>query len=108
MFSSFRSTTARAPQAGTARRCIRYADRLVRNSNGRRENHVRTSKHGATDGCRSFFCCGYQAPNGRAPGSESCEDLRHMKEQEEKQKAAVEELHKSFDRSADQLMQVMM
>jgi len=31
-----------------------------------------------------------------------------MKEQEEKQKAAVEELHKSFDRSADQLMQVMM
>ena len=31
-----------------------------------------------------------------------------MKEQEEKQKAVMEEWHKPFDRSAEQLMQVVM
>jgi hypothetical protein len=40
--------------------------------------------------------------------TEATEDLRHTKEQEEKQKAVMEELHKPFDRSAEQLMQVVM
>ena len=40
--------------------------------------------------------------------AKAAEDLRHVKDQEEKQKAVMEELHKPFDRSADQLMQVVM
>ena len=40
--------------------------------------------------------------------AKTAEDLRHVKEQEEKQKAVMEELHKPFDRSAEQLMQVVM
>jgi hypothetical protein len=39
--------------------------------------------------------------------AKAAEDLRHMKEQEEKQKAVMEEFHKPFDRSADQMMQVV-
>jgi hypothetical protein len=39
--------------------------------------------------------------------AKAAEDLRHMKEQEEKQKAVMEELHKPFDRSAEQLMQLV-
>ena len=40
--------------------------------------------------------------------AKAAEDLRHVHEQEEKQKAVLEELHKPFDRSAEQLMQVVM
>lgn len=39
--------------------------------------------------------------------AKAADDLRHSKEQE-KQKALIEELHKPFDRSADQLMQLVM
>ena len=35
-------------------------------------------------------------------------DLRHKKGMEEKQKSLIDELHKPFDRSADQLMQLVM
>ena len=38
----------------------------------------------------------------------AAEELRHMKEQEAKQKAVIEELHKPFDRSEEQLMQLVM
>jgi hypothetical protein len=40
--------------------------------------------------------------------AKAAEELRHVKEQEERQKAVMEELHKPFDRSAEQLMQVVM
>jgi hypothetical protein len=40
--------------------------------------------------------------------AKAAEELRHSKEQREKQKAVMEELHKPFDRSAEQLMQVVM
>jgi hypothetical protein len=40
--------------------------------------------------------------------AKAAEELRHMKEQEEKQKAVTEELHKPFDRSAEQLLQLVM
>lgn len=40
--------------------------------------------------------------------AKAADDLRHSKEQQEKQKALIEELHKPFDRSADQLMQLVM
>lgn len=39
--------------------------------------------------------------------AKAAEDLRHMKEQQKKQEAVMEGLHKPFDRSADQLMQVV-
>ena len=38
----------------------------------------------------------------------AAEELRHLKEQEEKQKAVMEELHKPFDGSEEQLMQRVM
>ncbi len=38
--------------------------------------------------------------------AKAAEELRHMKEQEEKQKAVMEELHKPLERTAEQLMQV--
>ena len=38
----------------------------------------------------------------------AAEELRHMKEQEEKQKAVIEEFHKPLERTAEQLMQVVM
>jgi hypothetical protein len=38
----------------------------------------------------------------------AAEELRHSKEQEEKQKAVMEEFHKPFDRSSEQLMKVVM
>jgi hypothetical protein len=37
--------------------------------------------------------------------AKAADDLRHAQEQEKKQKALLEELHKPFDASADQLMQ---
>lgn len=40
--------------------------------------------------------------------AKAADDLRHKKEQEEKQKSLIEELHKPFDRSTDQLMQLVM
>ena len=40
--------------------------------------------------------------------AKAADDLRHAQEQEEKQKAVLEELHKPFDKSADQLMQLVM
>jgi len=40
--------------------------------------------------------------------AKAADDLRHKKEQEEKQKSLIEELHKPFDRSVDQLMQLVM
>ena len=40
--------------------------------------------------------------------AKAADDLRHAKEQEEKQKSPIQELHKPFDKSADQLMQLMM
>ena len=40
--------------------------------------------------------------------AKTAEDLRHKKEQEEKQKSLIAELHKPFDRSVDQLMQLVM
>ena len=40
--------------------------------------------------------------------AKAAEDLRHMKEQEEKQKAVMEEFHKPLERTAEQLMQVVM
>ena len=36
--------------------------------------------------------------------AKAAEELRHMKEQEEKQKAVTEELHKPLERTAEQLM----
>jgi hypothetical protein len=38
----------------------------------------------------------------------AAEELRHVKEEEAKQKAVIEELHKPFDRSEEQLMQLVM
>src|SRR5438477_7017406 len=38
----------------------------------------------------------------------AADELRHMKEQEEKQKAVMAEFHKPADRSPEQLMQVLM
>jgi len=40
--------------------------------------------------------------------AKAAEELRHMKEQEEKQKAVMEELHKPLERTTEQLMQVVM
>jgi hypothetical protein len=40
--------------------------------------------------------------------TKAAEELRHSKEQEEKQKALMEEFHKPFDRSGEQLMQLVM
>ena len=40
--------------------------------------------------------------------AKAAEELRHMKEQEEKQKAVMAEFHKPPDRTAEQLMQVVM
>ena len=40
--------------------------------------------------------------------AKAADDLRHTKEQEEKQKSLVQELHKPFDKSADQLMRLVM
>src|SRR5258708_35150394 len=39
--------------------------------------------------------------------AKAAEELRHMKEQEEKQKAVMEEFHKPLERTAEQLMQVV-
>ncbi|MBV8894074.1 MAG: hypothetical protein JO266_19245 [Acidobacteria bacterium] len=38
----------------------------------------------------------------------AAEELRHSKDKEEKQKAVMEEFHKPFDRSSEQLMKVVM
>ena len=38
----------------------------------------------------------------------AAEELRQVKEQEAKQKAVIEELHRPFDRSEEQLMQLVM
>ena len=40
--------------------------------------------------------------------AKAAEEMRHMKEQEEKQKAVMEEFHKPPDRTPDQLMQMLM
>jgi hypothetical protein len=40
--------------------------------------------------------------------AKAAEELRHMKEQEEKQKVVMEEFHKPLERTAEQLMQVVM
>jgi hypothetical protein len=40
--------------------------------------------------------------------AKAAEEMRHMKEQEEKQKAVMAEFHKPPDRTAEQLMQVVM
>jgi hypothetical protein len=40
--------------------------------------------------------------------AKAAEELRHMKEQEEKQKAVMEEFHKPPERTAEQVMQVVM
>ena len=40
--------------------------------------------------------------------AKAAEDLRHVKEQEEKLKAVMEELHKPLERTPEQLMQVVM
>ena len=40
--------------------------------------------------------------------AKAAEELRHMKEQEEKQKAVMEELYKPLERTGEQLMQVVM
>jgi hypothetical protein len=39
--------------------------------------------------------------------AKAAEEMRHAKEQEEKQKAVMKELHKPLDRTAEQLMQVV-
>ena len=40
--------------------------------------------------------------------AKAAEEMRHMKEQEEKQKAVIEELHKPLEGTPEQLMQVVM
>src|ERR1700693_101575 len=40
--------------------------------------------------------------------AKAAEEMRHVKEQEEKQKAVMEELHKPLERTPEQLMQVVM
>ena len=40
--------------------------------------------------------------------AKAAEEMRHMKEQEDKQKALMEEFHKPPDRTPDQLMQMLM
>ena len=40
--------------------------------------------------------------------AKAAEEMRHMKEQEEKQKAVMEEFHKPLERTGEQLMQVVM
>jgi hypothetical protein len=40
--------------------------------------------------------------------AKAAEEMRHMKEQEEKQKAVMEEFHKPPDRTPEQLMQLVM
>ena len=40
--------------------------------------------------------------------AKAAEEVRHMKEHEEKQKAVMEELHKPLERTPEQLMQVVM
>ena len=40
--------------------------------------------------------------------AKAAEELRHVQEHEEKQKAVAEELHKPFDRTSEQLMQLVM
>ena len=40
--------------------------------------------------------------------AKAAEELRHMKEQKEKQKAAMDEFHKPLERTPEQLMQVVM
>jgi len=40
--------------------------------------------------------------------AKAAEEIRHMKEQEEKQKAVMEEFHKPPEKTAEQLMQVVM
>ena len=40
--------------------------------------------------------------------AKAAEEMRHVKEQEEKQKAVMEEFHKPLERTGEQLMQVVM
>ena len=40
--------------------------------------------------------------------AKAAEEMRHMKEQEEKQKAVMEEFHKPPERTPDQLMELVM
>jgi hypothetical protein len=45
---------------------------------------------------------------GEREAAKAAEEMRHMKEQEEKQKALMEELHKPLERTPEQLMQLVM
>ena len=44
----------------------------------------------------------------RQPRAKAAEELRHMKEDEEKRKAVMEEFHKPLERTPEQLMRVVM
>jgi hypothetical protein len=69
--------------------------------------HVRQSQRATTERGRRFFGCDLRRRMTEREAAKAAEELRHMKEQEEKQKAVMEEFHKPPERSPEQLMQLI-
>ena len=66
----------------------------------------RSSTHPAGTG--AFSAADIKRKMAEREAAKAAEEMRHAKEQEEKQKAVLEELHKPPERTAEQLMQVVM
>ncbi len=61
-----------------------------------------------TAGAVSFSAADLRRRMAEREAAKAAEELRHMQEQEEKQKAVIEEFHKPPARTPDQLMQLLM
>lgn len=61
-----------------------------------------------TAGTGGFSAADLRRRMAEHEAAKAAEELRHQKEQEEKQKAVMAEFHKPPERTADQLMQVVM
>src|SRR5260370_38212067 len=61
-----------------------------------------------TAGAVSFSAADLRRRMAEREAAKAAEELRHMKEQEDKQKAVMEEFHKPPARTPDQLMELVM
>src|SRR5229473_8466690 len=59
-------------------------------------------------GAGTFSAADLKRRMAEREAAKAAEELRHMQEQEEKQKAVMEEFHKPPARTPDQLMQLLM
>ncbi len=70
--------------------------------------HVRNREHAAANGGSSFSAADLRRRMAEREAAKAAEEIRRMKEQEEKQKAVMAEFPKPPERTPEQLMPLVM